>query len=944
MALIAPPTESPTATTPTSTASLTATLTSTSSAVRQTNNENDESMDWMGSTSMAISPADSFPTATPPTATSPTATSSTSPMAALTSTSAAGGQTDDVNDWLKHNNDVEPDKEEEEEEEEEEWGEGSFFDNLISIDSEMIEYAADDDTTADAADDAADDVDDADIDDDIVSVVDSVPEPPVIKRKRRKYGCIKNTVKRKGKMQGSNTYQRVLTPDRKRNKKRARILPDVNNKHISQQYSGRNEAVRKLIASVYTVVLDSPHPDTWDDENTINIICEKCNFNKSARAKVKRIVTQVHNGMDDDDNYEYDGKINHNGGRKSTIPEGSVEESIIADKLELGCSYSKTWYWVNDYLSRTNQPTVTRTAVVNAYHRMTKKVTTVKMRAQGNSDEDSNWAKARHRWVTQLLLRLRLHGDDSNMSEFLDEFLVDGEIPKAFDINHLPAISLSQIGFWDEVHKKCWISNVREGTSDFKEFPRDADGKYDPNGTYKPEGESGGVTLTPKYAKEVRLCIGVGIKVNDDEEEEGVRLDAFDYSTKTIVSIKDYKEATATLIASVKKLTASVGTGWIISGRESNAIYRSDDLKFLVGRKNSEGKALGMGKKKLEAFKSMNYNTVGDVGNLHGNDVAIDALVAQGGRGFTKPFVMTIIAVCRTDVCDGEPVPDVNHLQAENPFESRYGNEPSGIYNKPCWEEEIRKKLMSSKHLVCITDLVTHIMRATEKAYHGTIHEEDWMLYHDALIVMTAQDCKDWMKTQPIGNKGLTFYDKWILPLHGLNDGISRYNAGNPVGNSPELMPLDNCLNKDLHEHVQTHIMMSLACEVPRDSKEAFSLSCPNRGRSAYLRIWDPSVNGIGPSSARIIQDTKKVVDALRMIKEKKGAFVDGLAQRPGKRNIISSVPSKVRGGKREKKIITNASFADRTDFHSDLKKILKEAVDKQLAAAATNTSSVPVA
>jgi hypothetical protein len=41
---------------------------------------------------------------------------------------------------------------------------------------------------------------------------------------------------------------------------------------------------------------------------------------------------------------------------------------------------------------------------------MTKKVTTVKMRAQGNSDEDSNWAKARHSWVTQLLLRLRLHG------------------------------------------------------------------------------------------------------------------------------------------------------------------------------------------------------------------------------------------------------------------------------------------------------------------------------------------------------------------------------------------------------------------------------------------------------------------------------------------------------------------------------------------------------
>jgi hypothetical protein len=87
---------------------------------------------------------------------------------------------------------------------------------------------------------------------------------------------------------------------------------------------------------------------------------------------------------------------------------------------------------------------------------MEKRVTNVKMRAHGNSDKDSNWAKARHRRVTQLLLRLRMHGDDTDMGQFLDDFIVDGEIPKAFDINHLPEICLAQIGFWDEVHKKCW--------------------------------------------------------------------------------------------------------------------------------------------------------------------------------------------------------------------------------------------------------------------------------------------------------------------------------------------------------------------------------------------------------------------------------------------------------------------------------------------------------
>ena len=60
------------------------------------------------------------------------------------------------------------------------------------------------------------------------------------------------------------------------------------------------------------------------------------------------------------------------------------------------------------------------------------------------------------------------------------------------------------------------------------------------------------------------------------------------------------------------------------------------------------------------------------------------------------------------------------------------------------------------------------------------------MLYHDALIVMTAQDCKDWMKTQPIGNKGLTFYDKWILPLHGLM--MISHNTQLGIRLSPPLM------------------------------------------------------------------------------------------------------------------------------------------------------------
>ena len=43
-----------------------------------------------------------------------------------------------------------------------------------------------------------------------------------------------------------------------------------------------------------------------------------------------------------------------------------------------------------------------------------------------------------------------------------------------------------------------------------------------------------------------------------------------------------------------------------------------------------------------------------------------------------------------------------------------------------------------------------------------------------------------------------------------LNDEFT-YFKGKPGGNSPEMMPLDNCLNKDIHESVSQHVLVSLA-------------------------------------------------------------------------------------------------------------------------------------
>ena len=65
--------------------------------------------------------------------------------------------------------------------------------------------------------------------------------------------------------------------------------------------------------------------------------------------------------------------FNHKGGQQSTIKTDSKEENIIANKLELGCSFTKTWYWVNYYQAAYGDVLVTCLEVVSAYNRMEKK-------------------------------------------------------------------------------------------------------------------------------------------------------------------------------------------------------------------------------------------------------------------------------------------------------------------------------------------------------------------------------------------------------------------------------------------------------------------------------------------------------------------------------------------------------------------------------------------
>ena len=100
------------------------------------------------------------------------------------------------------------------------------------------------------------------------------------------------------------------------------------------------------------------------------------------------------------------------------------------------------------------------------------------------------------------------------------------------------------------------------------------------------------------------------------------------------------------------------------------------------------------------------------------------------------------------------------------------------------------------KQYVSINTFVMKIYKHSKQVFKGTKYENDWYFYHDALSFMTCKQCQYFMIKQDI-------YKHWILPLHNINAGTVY--AGRPVGNTPEIMPLDSNLNKDIHEAVKTH-------------------------------------------------------------------------------------------------------------------------------------------
>ena len=159
--------------------------------------------------------------------------------------------------------------------------------------------------------------------------------------------------------------------------------------------------------------------------------------------------------------------------------------------------------------------------------------------------------------------------------------------------------------------------------------------------------------------------------------------------------------------------------------------------------------------------------------------------------------------------------------------------------------------------ICCITDLMRFMMKEAEKLMNGSINEDDFFIVQDALVLMIVKENIKWMKEN-------NCFHCWLFPMNRFQDGTPH--AGLPVGNSPEFLPLDNNLNRDILQSLRFHCILSRFLldregTYEEDRNVRFSFSTTKEIARGLKRVWKSKMGT--PYLVRIIQDVDLAVKAL---------------------------------------------------------------------------------
>ena len=567
---------------------------------------------------------------------------------------------------------------------------------------------------------------------------------------------------------------------------------------------------------------------------------------------------------------KYDGRSKRtNSGRKSIIKLESVNSQIIASSISDGCSVQTTADIVNHHRIAAQLPLLTLSAVWYHVKKMNPILVPIAATQQGSLDPHSAWARARLNIVAQLTIRF------GNQLPIV--YPQPKHPPPQFDPDKLPPLPVNSVVWWDEVHEKCNIGALVTKTKAYRlAFRVNKQGQFDPKGKYDRTPKT---KLNVKFDGETRMGLGCAAVEYENGTVEAKVCTIFNYSEKTIVSIKDWNDKLQLEFNRVRKLT---GGGWVIDNRPIGAIYRNDAVSKLKG----------LGTAKQQLLNQHGIQTMSDIANLSEEKMSELQRVKNGKQ--VRQWHQTVRLMC----IDSDAPELLDHRKASNPYKSRYGDN---------WRDKV-KSVVTMSHFVCVTELIDHIFTESERIMRGTKYELTWSVYHDALSLMTAKDSIEYMKEK-------NWYHHWVLPLNGLQDnqGLNRYRD-RPVGNMPEAMPWDMSLNRDLHSIVRRHVAETSM--LPKDDPNKFSLATPTKAFRAYNRCLD-----LLPPH-QILHDIYQVPKSMLTIYHHGGVVVQGLATRAGNRFVSfnkhvdenNKTTSSNWGGKRKR----NDDMKEHHKIHAD--------------------------
>lgn len=541
-----------------------------------------------------------------------------------------------------------------------------------------------------------------------------------------------------------------------------------------------------------------------------------------------------------------------NCGRKGMISLDSEEAQVIADIVELGGSYKQAWRTVNQHRKENNEPSLTLSAVISLIKRLEPILETVETRKQGSAcNKSSKICRARKLWCLQLGVIFGVI-DFEEFKKSNEEYK-NKETPPWFEKEKLNCIDKYDVLWFDEVHRQCSPGTsaknsviVTKSRKKLPSFRRDANGKLSKKGKVQKRRVA---QMRVKYNSEGRFCFGVGankIKKDGEEIKEGFRCEVFDYTGQLMVTPKDYEKHIQTEIRRVKSLKK--GGEWVKKSNPKD-IYRND----LVSKLKHIGKAAVM---KLEPLQ---ITYVKDLKYLP--QAKRDDIKKILGKNFESVMV-------QANACLELERTEIDYRKAENPYEARYGTE---------WREKI-KKVTYMKQFRDIRELVDHMVSECKK--NGKKY-----FYHDALSLLTSNDTMQYMREKNV-------LKMWLCPQLGLFEDQPDLKSyyGRPPGNSAELMPLDTTLNKDIHEAVNAHVLLTNTLDP--DDERRFGLATPTQVSSSYRRIFDPTT-GVAPSSVRIVQDIDKVFRSIIEIVDDDGLVTSKSCANSWRTKLVSKESKK---------------------------------------------------